>query len=172
MAAAWADIHTYLTDDLLVKVDIASMASSLEARAPFLDHELMEWAARLPVDQRFPGGEPKGLLKHALEPHLPHELLYRRKMGFAAPIDGWIDGALRSRVDDALNGVRDRGLFAAGALERLLTRHRQGQSQGYRIWALLMLELWFRQWIDPPDPFATPAALRIVQRYQADAPVA
>ncbi|MGE3917811.1 MAG: asparagine synthetase B, partial [Hyphomicrobiaceae bacterium] len=155
LAAAWADVHTYLPDDLLVKVDIASMASSLECRAPFLDHELMEWAASLPEAQRFPGGEPKGLLKRALEPLLPRELLYRPKMGFAAPIDGWIDGALKARMEDALLGerARARGLFRADFVADLLRRHRAGERQGYRLWALMMLELWHRRWIDPEDPF-------------------
>ena len=170
--ANWADLHSYLPDDLLVKVDIASMANSLETRSPFLDHELMEWAARLPETQRFPGREPKGLLKAALEPYLPRELLYRKKMGFAAPIDGWIGGTLRSRVETALRGpeARARGLFQSQAVDRLLTRHHAGQRQGYRIWALLMLELWFRQWIDAADPFDTPAARRIAARFRQTTP--
>ncbi|MDX2155535.1 MAG: asparagine synthase (glutamine-hydrolyzing) [Hyphomicrobiaceae bacterium] len=168
-AAAWADVHTYLPDDLLVKMDIASMASSLETRAPFLDHQLMEWAAGLPVGQRMPGGEPKGLLKRALESHLPRELLYRPKMGFAAPIDGWIDAGLRERVEDTLlsSRARARGLFEAQAVERLLARHRAGQRQGYRIWALLMLELWHRQWIDAADPLVEPIARRVLERYRS-----
>jgi asparagine synthase (glutamine-hydrolysing) len=169
MAAAWADVHTYLPDDILVKVDIASMANSLEARAPFLDHKLMEWAATLPGPQRNAGGEPKSLLKRALEPHLPRELLYRPKMGFGLPVDDWIAGPLESRISDALLGskLRDRGLFRTVAIEEILKRHRAGQSQGYRIWALLMLELWFRQWIDAADAFDTPAAQRIMARYAA-----
>ncbi|MBS0241154.1 MAG: asparagine synthase (glutamine-hydrolyzing) [Proteobacteria bacterium] len=169
LAAAWTDVHTYLPDDLLVKVDIASMANSLEARAPFLDHELMEWAAGLPEAQRFPGSEPKGLLKSAMEPYLPRELLYRPKMGFAAPIDGWIDGALKGRVEDALLGARacQRGLFQREAVEALLRRHRAGERQGYRIWALLMLELWFRAWIDPAHPFETDTAKAILAKYRA-----
>ena len=168
--AAWADAHTYLPDDILVKVDIASMACSLETRAPFLDHELMEWAAGLPADARAPGGEPKGLLKRALEPLLPRELLYRPKMGFAAPIDAWFSGPLAERLDDALLSprARARGLFDPTGLETLLTRHRRGESQGYRLWALMMLELWHRQWIDPADPFDTPAAQRVMERYAVD----
>ncbi len=167
LAAAWADVHTYLPDDILVKVDIASMASSLEARAPFLDQELMAWAATIPESQRAPGGEPKGLLKRALKPYLPKELLYRPKMGFALPVDDWIDGALAERVEDALLGTRarERGLFRPEAVADLLARHRAGQSQGYRIWALLMLELWFRAWIDPPDALETATARRIIARH-------
>lgn len=172
LAACWADAHTYLPDDLLVKVDIASMANSLECRSPFLDHELMAWAAQLPEAQRFPGSEPKGLLKRALEPHLPRELLYRKKMGFAAPIDGWIDGTLSARVDDALLApqARARGLFRSEAIAALIRRHRAGERQGYRIWALLMLELWFRQWIDPADPFGMPVARRVEERFRETAP--
>jgi asparagine synthase (glutamine-hydrolysing) len=172
LAAAWADVHTYLPDDILVKVDIASMASSLEARAPFLDQELMSFAATIPESQRAPGGEPKGLLKRALEPYLPKELLYRPKMGFSLPVDDWIDGALAERVEEALLGstARARGLFRPEAIADLLVRHRAGHSQGYRVWALLMLELWFRAWIDPPDALDTPAARRIIERYAAGAP--
>lgn len=167
LAACWTDIHTYLPDDLLVKVDIASMANSLETRAPFLDHKLMEWAATLPETQRFPGSEPKGLLKQAMEPYLPRELLYRQKMGFSAPIDAWIDGPLQDTIHDALLGerARARGLFQADAVTDLLARHRAGDRQGYRIWALLMLELWFRQWIDNPNPFDAPTARRILTRH-------
>ncbi len=168
LAAAWADAHTYLPDDLLVKVDIASLAHGLETRAPFLDPTLMTWAAGLAELQRFPGAEPKGLLKRAMEPYLPRELLYRPKMGFAVPIDRWVVEELGERVADVLLGGRlgARGLFKQDALEQLLQRHRSGERQGYRIWALVMLELWFRQWIDAADPFAEPVAARILGRHQ------
>jgi len=167
VAAAWTDMHTYLPDDLLVKVDIASMANALECRSPFLDHELMTWAAGLPQEQRLANGGLKGLLKSAMEPHLPKELLYRPKMGFAAPIDGWIDGALRHRIEDALltSRVVERGLFSDAAVRKMMHRHQSGERQGYRLWALMMLELWFRQWIDPADPFDEDAAKRIMQRH-------
>ena len=86
-AANWADLHTYLPDDLMVKVDVASMAHGLEARSPLLDHVLMEWAAGVPAEFRMARGVTKVLFKSAMEPCLPAELLYRPKMGFSPPVD-------------------------------------------------------------------------------------
>ena len=148
-----ADIETYLPDDLNVKVDIASMAHSLEVRSPFLDHVLMEWAQTIPVAQRFAGREPKSLLKRAMEPHLPHELLYRPKMGFSVPLDRWLRGPLEARAHDLLldRTARERGLFDPAAVRQLLDRHAAGEGRGNAIWALMMLEAWFRRWIDDVD---------------------
>ena len=149
-AAAWSDAHNYLPDCLLVKVDIASMAHSLEARSPFLDHKLMEWAATIPDEQRFAGSEPKSLLKQAMEPYLPHELLYRPKMGFGVPVDVWLRAEMRDFAYDTLldTTARQRGLFDPNYVRGLLDRHVKGENWAYWIWALLMLELWFRMWID------------------------
>jgi asparagine synthase (glutamine-hydrolysing) len=156
MGAAWADIHTYLPDDLLVKVDIASMANSLEARSPFLDHELMSWAATIPENQRFTRSEPKALLKKAMEPFLPRDLLYRPKMGFGVPVELWLRGELKEIVRETLLGrtATERGLFRHDAIEEMLTRHWSGENFAPQLWALLMLELWFQMWIDPAEPFA------------------
>ena len=166
MGAAWADIHTYLPDDLLVKVDIASMANGLEVRAPLLDHKLMEWAAGIPEHQRFEGSEPKSLLKQAVEPLLPRELLYRPKMGFGVPIDVWLRREMKDFTYETLLGqrARDRGLFAPKAVRALLDRHSGGENWATRIWALLMLELWFKMWIDPADPFALDVPRKIMTR--------
>ncbi len=170
VGAAWADIHTYLPDDLLVKVDVASMANSLEVRAPFLDHKLMEFAARLPERQRFQGTEPKALLKQAMAPYLPHELMYRPKMGFGVPIDLWLRGELGSFARDVLLGpsARARGLFDPVVVQRTLDGHAAGENRSARIWALLMLELWFRMWIDA-DPFAHPFATAVLARFEEGA---
>lgn len=145
-----ADIETYLPDDLNVKVDIASMAHSLEVRSPFLDHVLMEWAQTIPVGQRFAGREPKSLLKRAMAPHLPHALLWRPKMGFAVPLDRWLRGPLKERARDLLldRTARERGLLDPAAVRGLLDRHAAGQGGGHAIWALMMLETWWRRWID------------------------
>jgi asparagine synthase (glutamine-hydrolysing) len=166
MGAGWADIHSYLPDDLLVKVDIASMANSLEARSPFLDHELMSWAATIPEDQRFNGDEPKGLLKTAMEPFLPRELLYRPKMGFAVPIDLWLRGEIKGFARDTLLGraARERGLFRQEEVESMLDRHARGENLAPRLWALLMLELWFEMWIDPANPPLGAVAGRLAGR--------
>lgn len=152
--AAWADIHTYLPDDLLVKVDVASMAHGLECRSPFLDHRLMEWAAGIPVAQKYAGGEPKAILKSAMEPLLPREVLYRRKMGFGVPIDQWLKAELKDLAYDTLlsNAAVQRGLFRPDYVRSILDEHCNGvRPHHWRLWALLMLELWFCMWIDPAD---------------------
>lgn len=157
--AAWADLHTYLPDDLLVKVDVASMAHGLEARSPLLDHVLMEWAARIPVARKMAGGQGKAILKAALEPYLPREVLYRPKMGFGSPIDHWLRGALKRHAYDLLLApeARRRGLFEPDFVRTLLDEHASGARLHHpKLWALLMLESWFRMWIDPADVPLTP----------------
>ncbi len=156
--ASWADLHTYLPDDLLVKVDVASMAHSLEARSPFLDHVLMEWAATIPVAEKLRGGL-KSLLKEAMEPHLPHDLLHRSKMGFGVPIDHWFRAELRPMLRDTLldDTARRRALFRPRWVERTIDEHVSGRrSHHTRLWAMLMLELWFRMWIDASPPETRP----------------
>ncbi len=164
--AAWADIHTYLPDDLLVKVDIASMAHSLEARSPLLDHHLMEWAARIPSTQKLANGETKSILKSALEPYLPHEVLYRPKMGFGVPIDRWLRNELKDYARDILlsTEARQRGLVKPEYVQMLLDEHcNMVRLHHTRLWALLMLELWFRMWIDAPTvPMSPPSEPEIV----------
>ena len=148
-----ADIHTYLPDDLMVKVDVASMAHGLEARAPFLDHELMEWAATLPDTVKMAGGVLKGLFKSAMRPYLPRAILDRPKRGFGCPIDRWFRGELKEMAYDILlsQSARERGLFRPGYVRRLLDEHCAARfDHQNRLWALLMLESWFRMWIDAP----------------------
>lgn len=161
--AAWADIHTYLPDDLLVKVDIASMAHSLEARSPLLDHTLMEWAARIPPAQKMVNGETKSILKSAMEPFLPHEVLYRPKMGFGVPIDHWLKVELKDFAYDTLlsTRARQRGLIKPEFVRMMLDEHCAGfRFHHTRLWALLMLELWFEMWIDPVEPpLAAPSSM-------------
>jgi asparagine synthase (glutamine-hydrolysing) len=160
--AAWADIHTYLPDDLLVKVDIASMAHGLEARSPLLDHTLMEWAAGIPPSQKIRHGETKSILKSAMEPFLPVKVLYRPKMGFGVPIDHWLKSDMKEFAYDLLlsRSARQRGLIKPEFVRTMLNEHCDGVRLHHtRLWALLMLELWFRMWIDPPDPpFSAPAS--------------
>jgi asparagine synthase (glutamine-hydrolysing) len=149
--ANWSDLHTYLPDDLMVKVDVASMAHGLETRSPLLDHVLLEWAARLPAGVKMAGGRTKALFKAAMAPYLPPEILRRRKMGFAAPIDRWLRHELKQLAHDTLLGqaARQRGLMRPEYVERLLAEHCSYRADHHtRLWALLMLELWFRAWID------------------------
>ena len=148
-----ADFQTYLPDDLMVKVDIASMAHGLEARSPLLDHHLVEWAVGLPERVRMARGAPKALFKSAIAPHLPGELLNRPKMGFSCPIDQWFRNELRELAYDTLLSrlARERGLFRPDYVSRLLDEHcARTHEHHMRLWALLMLELWFRMWIDVP----------------------
>jgi asparagine synthase (glutamine-hydrolysing) len=158
-----ADIHTYLPDDLMVKVDVASMAHGLETRAPLLDHVLMEWAAAIPAEVKLAGGATKALFKSAMEPYLPREILYRPKRGFSCPIDRWLRHELKDLAYDTLlsPSAQGRGLLRPDYVRRLLDEHCRGAANHHtRLWALVMLELWFRMWIDAPAEAAVlrPAA--------------
>jgi asparagine synthase (glutamine-hydrolysing) len=148
-----ADIHTYLPDDLMTKVDVAGMAHGLEARSPLLDHVLLEWAAELPEAVKMAGGVTKALFKSAMEPYLPREILYRPKRGFGCPIDRWFRGELKELAYDTLlsQSARQRGVFGQNYVRRLLDEHCSHRfDHQSRLWTLLMLELWFRMWIDAP----------------------
>lgn len=146
------DIATYLPGALLVKADRMTMAASLEVRSPFLDHRLMEFAAGLPPDIKYPGGELKGLLKRALEPHLPHEIMYRPKQGFGVPLNDWFRGELKGLLYESLLGsrARARGIFNMKYVERLLAEHTSGRyHHAHRLWLLLVFEIWAQTFLDP-----------------------
>jgi asparagine synthase (glutamine-hydrolysing) len=145
------DVAMYLPDDLLVKVDIATMANSLEARSPLLDQELMTFAARLPVDYKVRRGDTKYLLKKVAERLVPHEVIHRPKMGFGVPVGQWFRGELSGYVRDVLLDARtiERGLFRREAVAAFIDDHQSGTADySNRLWALLALELWFRTYID------------------------
>jgi asparagine synthase (glutamine-hydrolysing) len=145
------DVETYLPGDLLVKMDIATMAYSLEARSPFLDHELMEFAASLPPELKLQGTDKKVALRGALRGWIPDDILDRPKMGFGVPIHDWFRGELRGYVEDVLFDpvARARGYFEERAIRELIDRHVRGQEDtSYRIWALLVHELWHREFVD------------------------
>src|SRR5712692_3592765 len=149
--ANWADFHTYLPDDLMAKVDVASMAHGLETRSPLLDHVLLEWAARIPPEVKMAGGKTKALFKSAMAPYLPDEILRRKKMGFGCPIDQWLRRELKDLAYDTLlaPAARERGLMRPEYVNNLLDEHCASRANHHtRLWALLMLELWFRTWID------------------------
>jgi asparagine synthase (glutamine-hydrolysing) len=146
-----ADITHYLSDCLLVKVDIASMAWSLEGRSPFLDHKVMEFAAGLPVDFKLRHGEGKYLLKQAVADLLPAEILNRRKMGFGVPLSHWFRGPLRGLACELLLDGRlaKRGWFDMPTVERLLREHVDGlRDWRHHLWNLVMLEQWARMFLD------------------------
>ena len=144
----YADFKTYLPGDILTKVDRASMASSLEVRVPLLDHTLVEWAARLPSRLKLHGREGKHVFKAALEPHVPKEILYRPKQGFAVPLAAWFRGPLRRRLRDTLCGpvLRESGLFDMGTLATVLDQHQSGErDHSAALWTLSMMESFLRQ---------------------------
>jgi asparagine synthase (glutamine-hydrolysing) len=149
-AAMAVDVASYLPYDLLVKVDIASMANGLEARSPFLDHEVMEFAARLPVEIKFRRRRLKSLLKRAFADLLPPENVNRRKMGFGVPVGQWFRGPLRDLLRDALLSPRSlgRGYFLEPEVRRLVEEHLERRADhSFQLWNLLMLELWHREFI-------------------------
>jgi asparagine synthase (glutamine-hydrolysing) len=150
-AALLADINTYLPNDLLVKVDIATMAVSLEARSPFLDHHLIEFAASLPEKFKLRGLTTKYLLKRMLKKLLPAENLDRRKMGFGVPIGHWLRGKLQPFLRETILSEKalNRGLFRPEVVKQLVELHVRGErDHSHQLWTLLMLELWFQRFID------------------------
>jgi asparagine synthase (glutamine-hydrolysing) len=150
------DIQTYLVDDLLVKVDIASMAYSLEARSPLLDHRVMELAASLPSQFKIQGGTKKHLLRRIASRLLPAEILQRPKTGFGVPLDRWFRSTLQTFAREILldTAATGRGVLRPAAVSRMLDDHASGRRDSHRqIWNLLMLEQWFRTFVDRrPQP--------------------
>jgi len=143
----YLDLHTYLVGDINTKVDRASMAHALEVREPLMDHPLVEWLATLPPNLKVRDGEGKWLFKKTMEPHLPREVLYRPKMGFAVPLARWFRGPLRERVRDGLLGerLRETGFFNERYLRELVEQHQSGlRDYSAPIWALLMFEGFLR----------------------------
>ena len=150
-ASLLTDIMTYLPNDLLVKVDIATMANSLEARSPFLDHHVIEFAASLPEKYKLRRLTTKYLLKQMLRKLLPAENLDRRKMGFGVPIGHWLRGKLQPLLRETLlaEASLKRGLFKPEAVKHLVELHTRGERDfSPKLWTLLMLELWFQRFID------------------------
>lgn len=150
-AALLTDQMNYLPNDLLVKVDIAAMANSLEARSPFLDHKLIEFAASLPESMKMKRFETKSLLKKVAARLVPSEVVYRRKMGFGVPIGDWFRGGMKEFVREALLSEKSlqRGIIHPEAMRRYVDEHTGAkQDHAFQIWTLLMLELWFQRFID------------------------
>lgn len=150
--ALYADFVTYLPDALMTKVDIASMAVALEGRSPFLDHEMLELTAQIPFNLKLRGAnDKKYILKRALEGIIPHEVMYRPKMGFGVPIDHWFRGELKTYASDKLlNGhILHHNLFKKASIEKILHTHITTDINfSPHIWALLTLELWFEEYFD------------------------
>ncbi|HEX3559033.1 MAG TPA: asparagine synthase (glutamine-hydrolyzing) [Pyrinomonadaceae bacterium] len=150
-ASLLTDTMTYLPNDLLVKVDIASMAVSLEARSPFLDHHVIEFAASLPEGLKLRRLTTKYILKRALRKLLPRENLTRGKMGFGVPVGHWFRGRMQAFLRENLLSEKSarRGLLRPEVVRRLVELHTRGERDyTHQLWTLLMLELWFQRFID------------------------
>jgi asparagine synthase (glutamine-hydrolysing) len=159
-AALDVDVQYYLSDCLLVKVDIATMAHALEGRSPMLDHEFMEFAASLPSDFKLRGSTTKYILKKAVRDLVPADIIDRPKKGFGVPLDHWFKNELRAMSGDLLLDGRldQRGYFKPGAVRRLLEEHWRGAATWHNhLWSVLMLESWHRMFIDE-RPSAAPSA--------------
>jgi asparagine synthase (glutamine-hydrolysing) len=141
----------FLTDHNLAYTDRMSMAVGVEVRVPFLDLELVEFAARIPACLKQRGGEGKWVLKKAMEPYLPHDVIYRPKCGFGAPLRRWVRVELRDLIADVLGGpsLRRRGLFDTDAVHRLIQANDQGTlDASYTLFSLVCIEIWCRKYLD------------------------
>jgi asparagine synthase (glutamine-hydrolysing) len=168
----YTDVKTYLVE-LLMKQDQMSMSTSIESRVPFLDHVLVEFAARLPDRLKLSGFTTKRILREAVRGIVPDSILTRPKMGFPVPFSGWVGGAWNSCARDVLldRRTRERGLINAPAVERMLDDHRDGRArQGDAIWALMNLELWYRTFIDGEgvQTLPVPGRLKPAPTYAAE----
>ncbi len=145
------DFETYLPEDVLTKVDRMSMAHSLEARVPLLDHSVVQFASSLPSHMKIRHGERKHVFKRAASTVLPAEALTRKKKGFAVPIGAWLRGRLREAFVDTLQSTRarQRGYFDTAYIDRLITEHISGtREHTLRLWQLLVFELWHQRYLD------------------------
>lgn len=164
-AVQYRDLHTYLPLDILTKVDRATMAHSLEARPPLLDHRLAEFAATIPAHYRLRGGTTKYLFKQAMRGILPDAIIDRQKHGFAVPMATWFRGDLAEFARGLLlsQACRERGVFNPTQVERLLTLNARGRDLDLQLWTMMSFELWCQRFLDP-SPRQQPAPVRPARR--------
>jgi asparagine synthase (glutamine-hydrolysing) len=158
----YVDLKTWLPNDILVKMDRMAMANSLEVRSPLLDHHVIEFAASLPPEMKYRGRTSKYLLKRYAERRVPASVIHRPKMGFSIPLAAWLRGEMRPMAEDLLLSRRALGreYFNASAVRDLWTSHQEGRrNHAHHLWALMVLELWHRQFIDQsPSAETSPPA--------------
>jgi asparagine synthase (glutamine-hydrolysing) len=149
-AIQYLDIKNYLPLDIMTKVDRMSMAHSIEAREPLLDHKLVEFSATIPPELKLRNGRTKDIFKRSLQGILPDEVINRRKQGFAVPLGRWFRGQLTEFVHDLLlsETSRTRGIFNLNYIERILAVHKGGRDLDLHIWTLISFELWCRMFLD------------------------
>jgi asparagine synthase (glutamine-hydrolysing) len=145
------DAAGYLPNDILTKVDRASMAVSLETRMPFLDHNLYEFAARLPISMKIRDGRTKWLLRQILEQHIPRELIERPKVGFSIPIDKWLRGEMREWAETLLSpsALARSGVFDVEVVHHTWNVHLSGRANlQHPLWCVLMFQAWHQYWME------------------------
>ena len=149
-AIQYNDLENYLPLDILTKVDRMTMAHSIEARPPLLDHKLVEFAATVPAHLRIRNGTTKYLMKRAMRGILPDGIIDRPKQGFAVPLAKWFRGELSDFTRDLLLSARcrHRGYFKPAYIEQLLRQHDQGRDLSLQLWTILSFELWCRRFLD------------------------
>lgn len=144
------DYQTYMVDDILQKVDRATMSVSLEGREPFLDQDIIEWAAQLPSQHKYYGGEKKYILKQIVHKYIPKGMMERPKMGFAIPVENWLSNELRELVNEYLGeaSLNAHGLFNVREVQKIVTDFFNGRKEKHlKIWYLLMFQMWYQQWM-------------------------
>ena len=145
------DYQTYLVDDILQKVDRATMSVGLEGREPFLDQRVIEWAARLPMKYKYNNGSKKFIIKEIVHKYIPKEIMDRPKMGFGIPIADWLKGSLKPFVDQYFDGafIMKQNIFNNGEIQRIRRSFYNGKTEGAeKIWFLLMFQMWYDKWVN------------------------
>jgi asparagine synthase (glutamine-hydrolysing) len=144
------DYQTYMVDDILQKVDRATMSVSLEGREPFLDQDIIEWAAQLPSAYKYFEGQKKYILKQIVHKYIPASIMERPKMGFGIPISDWMNQELKDLVNEYLSpsALKQHNLFNIEEVQKLLQEFQNGRSEKHlKIWYLLMFQMWYKQWM-------------------------
>lgn len=144
------DYDTYLVDDILQKVDRASMSVGIESREPFLDHRIIEFVAQLPDEYKYYNGHKKRIIKEIVYQYLPKKMMDRPKMGFAIPIEKWLINELKTKVDHYLNEkeIEAQGIFNVNYVKQLCKSFYEGKKEyGVKIWHLLMFQMWYKKWM-------------------------
>ncbi len=145
------DYQTYMADDILQKVDRATMSVSLEGREPFLDQHIIEWAAQLPSEYKYYNGEKKYILKQIVHKYVPENIMKRPKMGFGIPVETWLAKELKDLVMENLSNenLKKHGLFNVSEVEKILSDFYKGRTEKYlKIWNLLMFQIWYKKWMN------------------------
>ena len=148
----YADIHSFMVDDILVKVDRMSMANSLEARTPFLDYRMVEFAMKVPSELNLRGFQTKSLLKQTLRGKIPDEILFRKKEGFSIPMKNWLREDLKPMLGDILSveRIKREGYFDSAYVEKLKDEHWGGvANHAHELWSLMMFEIWKDKFFEP-----------------------